>query len=76
MILTTTEGQIMRAATCEGKRRMWRGRTLGNFKCGRKARFTFQTYTGLCRTHRTCGAPECVGSITSGYPVNNWRELG
>lgn len=64
------------ARRCEGKRRMWRGHRLGNFKCGRKARFVFQSYVGTSTTHYTCGDNECVGSITSGYPANNWRELG
>lgn len=54
---------------------MWRRHTLGVFKCGRKARYTFQTYVGLTRSHAVCGDDECVRSITTGYPVNNWREL-
>lgn len=66
----------MRATTCEGKRRMWRGGVLGVFKCGRKARFTFTTRVGLTRTHYVCGGAEgCVPSITHGYPVHDWREL-
>jgi hypothetical protein len=62
---------------CEGKRRMWRGRTLGNFKCGRKARFTFQTYVGTTKTHYVCGLDDgCVSSITGGYRAMGFRELG
>ena len=60
---------------CEGKRRMWRGRTLGTFKCGRKAKYVFETRVGLTRNHYTCGDDECVRSITAGYPAANWREL-
>jgi len=61
---------------CEGKRRMWRGNKLGTFKCGRKARFTFTTRVGYTVTRFVCGGNDgCVGSITSGYPVYDWREL-
>lgn len=67
---------MTRATTCQGKRRMQRGRTFGTFKCGRKARFTFQTYVGLSRSHFVCGEQECTSSITQGYGANNWRELG
>ena len=62
---------------CEGTRRMWRGRVLGNFKCGRKATHVFQTYVGTCTTHYVCGGDDgCVGSITHGYPAQNMRKLG
>jgi hypothetical protein len=62
---------------CEGRRRKQRGHVFGTFACGRKARFVFQTYVGLSRTHYVCGGDDgCVGSITSGYPANNMRELG
>ena len=60
---------------CEGRRRMWRGHTLGTFKCGRKAKYVFETYVGLTRSHVVCGDDECVRSITHGYGANNWREL-
>jgi hypothetical protein len=60
---------------CGGKRRMWRRHTLGTYKCGRKAKFVFQTYVGLCNTHYTCGDDECVRSLTSGYPAQNMRRL-
>lgn len=61
---------------CQGKRRMWRGHTLGTFKCGRKATHTFQTYVGLTRTHFVCsGEDGCVQSLTSGYPAMNMRKL-
>lgn len=60
---------------CEGSRRMMRRGVLGTFKCGRKARFVFESYVGLCTTHYTCGDDQCVRSITA-YPVNNWREIG
>lgn len=60
---------------CEGKRRMWRGRTLGTFKCGRSAKIVFQTYTGLTVTHYSCGEDECMRHITSGYPFHNVRDL-
>ena len=64
-------------ATCEGKRRMWRGGVLGTFKCGRKARFSFTTRVGLTRVHYVCGGDDgCVGSITHGYPAHDWHELG
>lgn len=63
--------------TCEGKRRMWRGRVLGTFKCGRKATHTFTTRVGLTRTHFVCGGDDgCVRSITGGYTAHDWRELG
>lgn len=65
---------MARYQTCEGKRRMWRGNALGTFKCGRKARFVFQSYVGLCTTHYVCGDSDCTRSVTA-YPVNNWREL-
>ena len=55
---------------------MQRGRVFGTFKCGRKARFVFQTYVGLCRTYYVCGGDDgCVGSLTSGYPAQNMRAL-
>lgn len=60
---------------CEGKRRMWRNRTLGTFKCGRVATHTFQSYVGLCTTHYVCNEDECLRSITNGYPANNMRAL-
>lgn len=61
---------------CEGKRRMWRGHTLGTFKCGRKATHVFQTYVGLSTTHYVCGGEDgCVQSITGGYRAMNFREL-
>ena len=60
---------------CEGKRRMWRGNRLGNYKCGRKAKFVFETYVGLSRSHYVCGDEECVRSITDGYGANNFRAL-
>ena len=60
---------------CQGRRRMWRGRTFGTFACGRKARYAFETYVGLSRTYHVCGDEECVRSITDGYGANNWREL-
>jgi len=60
---------------CEGKRRMWRGNKLGNFKCGRVAKITFQTYVGTTKSHFACNDPECVGSLTNGYGANNVREL-
>lgn len=61
--------------TCQGKRRMMRGHVWGLFPCRRKARYVFETYVGLSRSHYTCGEDECVRSITSGYPANNFREL-
>jgi hypothetical protein len=48
---------------------------LATRSCGRKARFTFQTYVGLTRSHYVCGDDECTASITQGYGANNWREL-
>lgn len=60
---------------CEGKRRMWRGHRLGTYACGRTARFVFQTYVGLTRTHYVCGDDECTRSITVGYTAHDWREL-
>lgn len=60
---------------CEGKRRKWRGRTLGTFACGRNATYTFQSYVGLCTTHYVCDDAECLRHITSGYPANNMRAL-
>ena len=63
------------ANRCEGKRRMWRGNRLGDYKCGRKAKFVFQTYVGLSRSHYVCGDRDCVASITNGYSPNNWRAL-
>jgi hypothetical protein len=61
---------------CAGKRRMWRGNRLGNFKCGRVARYTFETRVGMTRRHATCGADECVGSVTQGYPAFNFKSIG
>lgn len=66
----------MKTPRCEGKRRMWRGRTLGTFKCGRKATYVFQTYVGTSNTHYVCNEDECLRHITGGYPANNMRELG
>lgn len=60
---------------CQGTRRMWRGHTLGNFKCGRKAKITFQTYVGTTKAHFSCNDDECVRSITGGYRAMNVREL-
>lgn len=60
---------------CEGKRRMWRGRRLGTYKCGRVARYTFQTYVGLTRSHYACDGDECWDSLTNGYAAHNVREL-
>lgn len=60
---------------CEGRRRMWRGNTLGTFKCGRKAKYVFQSYVGYSTTHYVCGDNECVASVASGYPTQNWRQL-
>jgi hypothetical protein len=60
---------------CEAKRRMWRGSHLGDFKCGRVARYTFQTYVGLCRTHYVCGEDACMRALTGGYPANNVRAI-
>lgn len=60
---------------CEGKRRMQRGNTFGLFKCGRKARFSFETYVGLTRSHYVCDDSECFTSITGGYSAGNVREL-
>ena len=66
----------MASKRCEGTRRMQRGRTFGTFKCGRVARFVFQIYVGTSNTHYVCGGDDgCLGSITSGYPANNMREL-
>jgi hypothetical protein len=64
-----------RPPRCEGKRRQWRRGTLGTFKCGRVARYAFETRVGLTRRHRTCGDAECVRSITNGYPAYAMREL-
>ena len=61
--------------TCEGKRRMWRGRTLGTFKCGRKAKYVVETRVGYTTTHFYCGDDECARSIHSGYGFYNVREL-
>lgn len=66
----------MTSKRCEGTRRMWRGNRLGDFKCGRVARYVFQTYVGLSRTHYVCAGDDgCMGSLTGGYPANNVREL-
>jgi len=61
---------------CEGTRRTVRRGVFGTFKCGRKARFTFQTYVGTTRTHYHCGQDDCsVSNITQGYAAHNWREI-
>lgn len=60
---------------CQGKRRMQRGRTFGTYKCGRVARYVFQTYVGLSRSHYTCGDDECTASLTHGYGANNYRAV-
>jgi hypothetical protein len=65
----------MKKQHCSGKRRMWRGHTLGNYKCGRVATHTFETRVGMTRKHATCGADECVRSVTQGYPAFNFREV-
>lgn len=54
---------------------MWRGRTLGTYKCGRVARFVFETRVGLSRTHYVCADTECFHSIAGGYPAANVRAL-
>lgn len=54
---------------------MWRGARLGDYACGRVARYVFETRVGLTRTHRTCGDDDCVRSLTQGYPVFAWRDL-
>lgn len=65
-----------RPRRCQGRRRMWRGHTLGLYACGRKARYVFQSYVGLCTTHYVCdGDDGCLASITSGYPAMNMRAL-
>lgn len=48
---------------------MWRGRTLGNFKCGRKATTVMTTMVGFTRTHYVCDDGECSSSISNGYPA-------
>lgn len=60
---------------CQGQRRAWRRGVLSTGKCGRVARFTFQTYVGLTRTHYVCADNECMGSLTHGYRAMNVREL-
>lgn len=65
----------MKNPRCAGKRRMWRGHTLGTYKCGRVARYVFQSYVGTCTTHYVCADAECLASITHGYRAMNMREL-
>lgn len=60
---------------CQGKRHKQRGHVFGTFACGRTAKWVFQTYVGLSRSHYVCDDPECMGSITHGYGANNLREL-
>jgi hypothetical protein len=60
---------------CQGKRRKWRGATLGTFACGRNATHVFETRVGVTRTHYACDDAECVASITHGYGAYNVRAL-
>lgn len=60
---------------CQGKRRKQRGPVFGTFACGRNAKWVFQTYVGLTRTHYVCDDSDCMRSITSGYRAENVREL-
>ena len=56
--------------TCQGKRRMWRGRRLGTYACGRKATTVVTTNVGFSRTHLVCDDPECYDHVRQGYPAS------
>lgn len=60
-----------RPRRCQGKRRMWRGHTLGVFACGRKATAVMETRVGLSRTHYVCDDAECFDFIRGGYPASS-----
>lgn len=55
---------------CDGKRRQFRGRSYGIFKCTRKATGTVETHVGFTEHHHVCDDHECYTSITHGYPAN------
>lgn len=54
---------------CEGKRRQWRGHTLGTYKCGRNATGRVETRVGTTVTRWVCDDEECYRSIAEGYPA-------
>lgn len=64
-----------RTRRCQGRRRMWRGHTLGVYACGRKATTVVETRVGLSRTHYVCDDPDCFAHVAGGYPAQS-RALG
>lgn len=61
----------MNARRCQGRRRKWRGATLGVFACGRKATRVLETHVGLTRHHYVCDDDECRRFVTNGYPASS-----
>lgn len=58
-----------KAPKCQGKRRQFRGRSYGTFKCGRKATGTVETHVGFTKHFHVCDDDECYRSIAGGYPA-------
>lgn len=59
----------MKGHRCQGRRRYWRGRTLGTWACTKKATRLVITRVGMSRTQYVCDEEACLRHVTDGYPA-------